>query len=111
MSTVKLAGALPPGQANGLAYIAGALVGDPQRYRVVLAVIDVKSVSTDTDTELVIPTVRVKRVMPILDADKPTALRMLERAMEKHSGQAMLPLDLEDDSIASAFTPDYGGSE
>lgn len=110
MSTVKLAGALPPGTANGLAYIAGELVGDPQQYRVVLAVIDVKSISTETDTELVIPTARVRRIMPILDADIPTAQRMLERAVEKHSGQTMLPFELEED-LAGAFSPRRGGHE
>lgn len=110
MSTVKLAGALPPGTANGLAYIVDDLVQDPQGFHVALVVLDCSQTTVKTDTGEVVPTARVRRIMPILDADIPTAQRMLERAVEKHSGQTMLPFELEED-LAGAFSPRRGGNE
>lgn len=79
---VKLASALPGGDRNGLAAIAGDLVHAPADQRLVLAVIDVKRIETNTDTDEVVPLVRVLRVESPLPMDRKEAYAMLRRATE-----------------------------
>lgn len=95
--TVKLAGTLPDGERNGLTQITADLVTAPTQLHVVVAVVDCKRITTDLDTGDVVPTARVRRVEVVLDADKPAVLRLLRRSHEERTGQAVLPLDLEDE--------------
>jgi len=103
MSEIKLASALPKGDANGLGPIVLDLVQDPARFKVVLAIVDCKQITTNADTGEVVPTARIRRVEAILDGDLSTARRLMERALERRTGRTMLPLGLEDE-MRAAFT-------
>jgi siroheme synthase (precorrin-2 oxidase/ferrochelatase) len=109
MASVKMIGALPPGQNNGLPSLVDELVDNPTRMHVALIIVDCKSISTDTDTGEVVPTARIRRIEPIRDEDKKAARRLMERALEERTGRTMLPIDLEDET-ASAFES-YGADE
>jgi hypothetical protein len=101
--SAKLASALPKGANDGLSPIADALVDQPHRVRVVLALVDCKSITTDADTGDVIPTARIRRIEAITDTDDGKRLvRLIQRAYERRTGATVLPLDLEDD-LSAAF--------
>jgi hypothetical protein len=101
--SAKLASALPKGANDGLSPIADALVDQPHRVRVVLALVDCSKITTDADTGDVIPTARIRRIEAIVDpADGARLVRLLQRQYERRTGATVLPLDLEED-LASAF--------
>ena len=102
MSEIKLASALPKGDSNGLGPIVLDLVQQPHRFKVVLAIVDCKSVTTNADTGETVPTARIRRIEAVLDGDLKSARRLMERAMEKRTGRPMLPLGLEEE-LAEAF--------
>ena len=102
MSSIKLASALPKGSANGLDPIVMNLVQEPDRFQVVLAIVDCKEITTDTDTGEVIPTMRIRRIEAITGLDKPQASRLLRRATERRTGRTELPFEVEED-LAAAF--------
>ena len=101
---VALAGGLPKHDSlNGLVSIAGEAVGTPDETWVVVAVLNVKKITTNVDNGDVTPTFRVVRIEPIGDdADKAYLGRIASRAHERRTGKAVLPLDLEDE-IREAF--------
>lgn len=82
MSEIKLAAALPKGEANGLGPIVPSLVDDPTRPRVVLMILDCKEITTNADTGEIVPTARIRRVEALLDGDLDAAQRLMERALE-----------------------------
>lgn len=98
----KLGGALPRGNKNGLPVIAEALVHHPHRYHVALVVLDCKKVTHDNDTGEVEATARIRRIEVIDRADLATAEKLMRRALERRTGETVLPLDLEDD-LMTAF--------
>lgn len=102
MSEIKLAGALPKGTANGLGTIVMDLVQEPERLQVVLAIVDCKELTTDTDTGEVVPTMRIRRIEAITGHDKAAARRLIQRAIERRTGRAELPFEVEED-LAGAF--------
>jgi hypothetical protein len=106
----SLAASLPAGEANGLAAIADQLVEHPAVPRVVVAIVDVRSVRTDVDDGTRSATVRVRRVEVITNTDDQDQLRrLLMREFERRTGQAVLPFELEAD-VRRAFdhTDDHG---
>lgn len=98
----KLAAALPKGNGNGLAAIAGDLVSTPGKLHVVVALIDCSKITEDIDSGDTIPTARIRRIEVIDGQDKDLAQRMMRRALEERTGQTVLPMDLEDD-LRAAF--------
>lgn len=99
----NLSGALPAGEANGLAAIARELVEHPTRRHVIVAVIDTVKVTTRVDDATRQATVRVRRVEVIRDRDDREHLqRLLQREFERRTGQTVLPLDLETE-VRQAF--------
>lgn len=106
----KLAGGLPKGDANGLGAIGRRLIDEPKAVHVVIALVDCKSITTLTDTGEVEPTARIRRIEAITAEDRDIAAKMLRRALERRTGKAVLPFDLEED-LRSAFgriDPDTG---
>jgi hypothetical protein len=73
--------------ANGLEPIVLPLCAEPERYQVVLAIVDCKEIKTDTDTGEVIPTMRIRRIEAITGLDKPAA-RTDDRAREPSGAPA-----------------------
>jgi hypothetical protein len=108
--SIKITGALPKGDANGLGALRLALLEHPRQMHAVIAIVDCKSTTTDTDTGERTPTARIRRIEAVLADDHPAAQRLMLRALENRTGRAVLPLDLEDD-IRLAFgriDPDTG---
>ena len=105
-----LASGLPKGEGNGLDAIARGLIETPDQVHVVIALVDCKKITTNTDTGEVTPTARIRRIEAIGDADKPFVSKMMRRALEVRTGKTVLPFDLEED-IRAAFgriDPDTG---
>lgn len=104
--SAKLAGLLPKGDADGLAPITNDLIKHPQRFHVLMVLVDCKSVVTDNDSGDVVPTARIRRIEVIGREDRDdlkAAEKLMRRALERRSGDTVLPLDLEDElSIAFA---------
>lgn len=96
MTNIKLASALPAGNTNGLDVILQDLVDHPDHRRLIVALVDVKDLTTNIDTEEVVPTLRIRAVEAITSgSDAAAARRLMDRAKEKRTGRTMLPLDVE----------------
>lgn len=106
----RLASGLPKGEGNGLGAIARALIDEPHRIHVVVALVDCKKITTDNDSGEVEPTARIRRIEVIEDQDHDLAAKMLRRALERRTGQTVLPFDLEEDLRATfgRVDPDTG---
>jgi len=101
MPDVKRNALLPKGEGNGLVEIAGDLLKDMTRMRVVIGFVNCKRKAVERDgTEQA--TVEFHRVEVLLPGDLAEAERLLRRALESRSGQEQLPLELEDE-ISAAF--------
>jgi hypothetical protein len=101
MPTVKTQALLPSGEENGLYAIAAELIADPKRYRAVIAIVDCRRVTIDQDTGQEAATIRVRRAEVVLPGDLAAAEKLIRRALEFRTGQATLPLELEDDLEAT----------
>jgi hypothetical protein len=108
---MSFSGHLPSGDGNGLSAIVGELTGDPKRLHVVIALLDVPKVTTNTDSGEVVPsfppfssrTVRIRRVEVLTRPDDmKVAERLMRRALDERTGREALPYDLESE-IAAAF--------
>lgn len=97
----RLGGNLPRGDANGLDALARALIDTPDQVHVVVALVDCKKITTDTDTGDVEPTARIRRIEAITADDRRLASQMLRRALERRTGKTVLPYDLEEDMRAA----------
>jgi hypothetical protein len=106
----KLASSLPKGEGNGLDAIARRLIDEPHEVHVAVVLLDCKKISTDTDTGDVEATARIRRIEPIEGDDKDLAAKMLRRAMERRTGKAVLPFDVEEEmrGIFQNVDPDTG---
>lgn len=102
MATIKIAGKLPKGDANGLGRIVGELADNPHKVHALLVLVDCKSVVTDNDTGDTIPTARIRRAEVVRREDLKDAERLVRRALEERSGMTVLPMELEDE-ISAAF--------
>ena len=92
----KLSSSLPKGDANGLRALARHLIDDPATGRIIIAVVDCKSITTDMDSGDVQPTARIRHVEWV-QQDEDVVRRLLTRAMEERTGKAVLPFILEED--------------
>ena len=98
----KLAPALPKGDGNGLTAIARDLIDNPHNAHVVIAIIDCKQITTDNDSGEVVPTARIRRVEPVNRGDLTLAHDLMRRALEKRTGQTVLPFEVENE-LREAF--------
>lgn len=105
----KLASKLPKGEADGLAALSRELIDNPQAVHVVVALVDCQKVTTDMDSGDVEPTARIRRIEWIQD-DREVVGKILRRAMERRTGKAVLPFDLEEDmrAVLNGIDPDTG---
>lgn len=110
----RLASGLPKGPENGLDAIARSLIADPTARRVVIAVVDCSRLTTNTDTDETVATVRVLRVEQVHPGDVAEAHRLVRRALEHRHGDSVLPLETERDLEAwfgQGFTLDPSTGE
>jgi hypothetical protein len=90
----KLSSSLPKEYSDdGLGSINGALINDPHATRVVIAIVDCKAITTDTDSGLQIATARILQIEPIQDPDaEDRARELLLEAQIERTGEKPLPL-------------------
>lgn len=90
----KLSGTLPKEYSDdGLGSINGDLIADPHAARVVIALVDCKAITTDTDSGLQQATARILHIEPIDDPDaEDQARQLLLDAQEKRTGRQALPI-------------------
>ena len=93
----RLSSGLPKGDANGLEAIARALVDNPHERHVVIAVVDCSRITTLTDTDEAVATVRVRRIERVHPEDRLEAERLVRRALEFRHGETVLPIETERD--------------
>lgn len=94
--SVKLAGRLPGStENNGLLSVVDDLVGDPKTVRMYVIWGDVLTITRDVETDDDVPTLRVKRIEPMGEADAASqALQeLVMRAAEQRLGHTPLPFD------------------
>lgn len=105
MSTpVKLASALPSGNANGLGAIVDALTRDAEGMQVVIALVNTKKIETIPDTGEIIPHARILRIEALTGMDLKAGRTLMRRAYEKRTGRETLPIEVEQD-FDQAFGP------
>jgi hypothetical protein len=90
----KLSGTLPKEYSDdGLGSINQELIAHPHETRVVVALIDCKTITKDADSGLEVATARILHVEPITDPDhEDRAREMLLDAQEQRTGRKALPL-------------------
>lgn len=96
-AAVKLSSAMPGDfETNGVDAMAQELVDDPKTLRCAVVWFDTKDVKIDVDTGDHVPTIRVRRIEPLGDADDVTkSIRAeVEKAMEKRTGRTPIPWDV-----------------
>lgn len=96
-SPVKLAGALPAGDANGLAAHTAEFVDAPDEIRVLIMLVSTKELKTSIVTGEVTPTLCVRRAEVVPDDDLAQAKKFFRRAHEHRTGRVALPIDVEDE--------------
>lgn len=101
-SPVKLAAALPSGDANGLSAIVPQLVDDPTTLRVIIAIVDTKELKTIIETGEIVPVARIRRIEAMPAQDMRAAKSLFRRAHEHRTGRTALPIEVEDE-IQLAF--------
>lgn len=109
MAEGTISARLPGGEGNGLVSIFGELIDNPDSKHVVIAILDCKKVTIDTDTGDHVPTARIRRIEVVSGADAEPCRRLLERAFEQRTGKAVLPFELEQDvreAFGDALLPD-----
>jgi hypothetical protein len=101
---VKIATQLPKGPQNGLVAIDRALVNRPEDSHIIVAEVDCKSITTDTDTGDTEPTVRILHVEVINErsGNWDTVRAAMDSAYRRRTGDNPLPIDLR---TATGFMP------
>lgn len=92
---MKLLSKLP--KIEGLSMLSDAMTNQPSIPRVLLLVVDTQKLTTNLDDGSIEPTARILKIEPVARVDIPEAEKLLRRAVESRTGQATLPLDLEDE--------------
>ncbi|MGW5720817.1 hypothetical protein ACWEVP_31910 [Amycolatopsis sp. NPDC003865] len=111
MSGIKLSGAMPEGERNGLAVIAPALAENPKSVHVAVVLLDCSKRTESVDSGDIIPTVRIRAIEVVGDheTDAKELRRLLRRAHERRTGRVELPLDLENE-LESLGAPEVDGA-
>lgn len=98
MSAVVKLGTGMPGdfEMNGVDALRDDLVDDPKTLRMAVVWFDVKEVKVDTDSGDHVPTIRVRRIEPLGNADDVTTTVKDEvgKAIEKRTGRTPVPFDI-----------------
>lgn len=112
---MKIASQLPKGTLNGLTAIDRALVNNPETSHIIVAEVDCKSITTDTDTGDTEPTVRILHVEVIGDrsGNLDDVRRSMDAAYRRRTGDNPLPFDLRTASglMAGSSTVDVDTGE
>ena len=91
----KLTNGLSKGTGDGLAAVARLALRNPRRRHLAIVVVDCSKITTDVETRLEEPTIRVLRLEPVAPDDVREVERLYVRAIEAREGRQMLPIDLD----------------
>jgi hypothetical protein len=91
---VKLAGALPLSDKNGIDAISASLVDNPETGHLIVALVDCSRVTTNNDTGDIVPTMRIRAIEGhrVDTPDGEHLRRALAQAYEQRTGKVELPL-------------------
>jgi hypothetical protein len=89
---------------NGLDEVAGDLIDQPLRRRVIVGVVQVSRVVTDYDDLTRTPVVHFLQIEPLEGSAEETAQRLIAEAYEKRTGSALedqldFYIDADDDGV------------
>lgn len=96
-ATVRLSSKLPGDfEVNGLDQHVQELIDDPKTLRIAVVWLDTQKVTVDTDSGAEVPTIRIRRIEPLGDADDVSneIRKAVAVAMEKRTGRTPLPFDI-----------------
>lgn len=82
----KLSSSLPNSDANGLDSLNTEMVRNPADQHIVIAVVDCKTITTDTDTGFEIATARILSIEPLSGREAEQAVQLKQDAMERRTG-------------------------
>lgn len=106
-AAVKLSAALPGDfETNGIDAIAPKLLEDPETLRVAVVWFDVAKLTHDVDSGSDVPTIRVRRIEPLGNADDVTKVIRgeVEKAIQARTGRKPIPWELAE--VAEGYDPD-----
>lgn len=111
--SVRMSGAMPDGERNGLASLAHALIEAPGAVRVAVVLLDAVKLTTDVSSGDVVPTVRIRAIEPITahETDAAELRRLMRRAYERRTGQTELPLEIEREMESLNLTDDANAGD
>lgn len=92
----KLGAQLPKGDGNGLDTLGRDLIASPHELHVIVALVDCKRVTRDTDTDEAEATARIRHIEVIAGDDRAAVEAILRRATDARTGSETLPFDKED---------------
>lgn len=93
---MKLKAALPKGDADGLSAVEPQAI-KKQKPIVALVILEPAKIDEDLHTREKELIVSIRRIEALLAEDVEAATRLLQRAFESRTGEATLPLELEND--------------
>lgn len=100
---VKLKGALPKGDANGLAPYASEFVRNGLQLRAAIILFNAPNMGVNREKEIQVAELVVRRVELVMDpADAEIMHHLVMRSVRRRSGESVLPLEFEQD-IEAAF--------
>ena len=106
-AAVKLSTKMPGDfETNGVDAIAGRLVDDPDTIRIAVVWFDVQKTVIDTDSGDHVPTIRVRRIEPLGDADQVSAAirDAVQSAVKERTGRT--PIPFESGEVLEGYDPD-----
>lgn len=93
---MKLNSALPKGEADGLTALEGQML-KKQKPIVALVILEPAAVAEDLKTHDKELKVGIRRIEALLPEDVEAATRLIQRSYESRTGDATLPIELEND--------------
>lgn len=94
---VRLSSKLPGDpEINGVDALADELIKDPRRIRYGVVWFDASRVVEETDSGDIVPTLRIRRIEPIGDADevRPEIAAAVEHAVRDRTGRTPIPFGI-----------------
>jgi hypothetical protein len=84
---------------NGVETITATLLDSPKDIQVAIILFKTSKITTDTDTSVQEPTIKIKRIEPIFGADRVLVEEIYHRVYEARVGLDALPFDAEENAL------------
>lgn len=107
---IRLSGKLPEGHRNGLDAVSRAMVADPTRRHLIVALVDCVSETTKHESDETVPTARLLSVEVITGDDRALVQAALHHAHDLRNSPSM-PLGFNPVTGELTDTPSFPGPE